>query len=940
MTSATPLAPMPRFPAFYEALNGREPFPWQARLAEQVAESGRWPAEIGVPTGLGKTACLDIAVWWLASQADRPPAERTAPTRIWWVVNRRLLVDSTADHAEHISSALTDGGLEILRIVGQRLRSIGDGSGSSPLEVIRLRGGVASSRPTDPSCPAVILSTIPMYGSRLLFRGYGTSRTMRSVDAALAGIDSLVLVDEAHLARHLTNLISQLAVCVDGAERVLGEARSYPQVVAMTATGDAKGEDRFELDADDQHNEIVRTRLDATKSIEVRVHPRHSEKHLALAAEQLLQGASGSACLVFANSPGTARAVWSILRKRFPASAASTILLTGRTREREAASIRERILDGVEGMASDRSLAAPRERHLIVVATQTLEVGADIDAEFLVTETCGVRALTQRLGRLNRLGRFEQARGVFVHMPPPSRRGKSRSGSIEWPVYGSEPDSVRERLQRAVRPETGTVNLSPREVTDVLGEPGDDPGRAPEILNGLLWEWVKTTTPPPGEAPVEPYFSGIAGVDYTVSVIWRAHVPEPDWRLWPRPSNREIVSIPIREFQDTLDENAEVRRLGTDQMTIELSRAADLRPGNVVVLPSHEGLLDEFGWNPIAADPVFDMSVPVRGLPLDTDAMRRLSGVSLNKVWSVDSGDVTLGNLLKEALGDVEDHEDTDEDRRQEAAEQLLKTLDKTSPKGWEAGEWSRFLADLETKVVSVPHEVPRLRLARASTERRSDELDETSLARNATLLHHHGQRVGDVAGSIAKRVGVPARFVGEIRRAGRWHDCGKADARFQRWLNPTGRAANDEPSPLLAKSDVPRSRWNATRVAAGWPRGGRHEALSARLVGGWIATLRDGDPLLADLLVHLVASHHGSGRPLIPPVRDGALDTINAEIEGVRLESDADLAVVDWEQPARFRRLNDIFGPWGLALMETIVRQADHRVSGEISRDSGEVAS
>ena len=66
------------FPAFYEAINERPPFPWQARLAKHVAETDSWPIEVGVPTGLGKTACLDIAIWWLASQADLSPADRTA----------------------------------------------------------------------------------------------------------------------------------------------------------------------------------------------------------------------------------------------------------------------------------------------------------------------------------------------------------------------------------------------------------------------------------------------------------------------------------------------------------------------------------------------------------------------------------------------------------------------------------------------------------------------------------------------------------------------------------------------------------------------------------------------------------------------------------------------------------------------------------------------
>ena len=113
---------MPTFAKLYRALNGRDPFPWQRRLAEQIAATEQWPAEVGVPTGLGKTACLDIAVWWLASQADRAPAERTAPTRIWWVVNRRLLVDSTAEHAERIASVFTDP--DSAKLVGLDERSL------------------------------------------------------------------------------------------------------------------------------------------------------------------------------------------------------------------------------------------------------------------------------------------------------------------------------------------------------------------------------------------------------------------------------------------------------------------------------------------------------------------------------------------------------------------------------------------------------------------------------------------------------------------------------------------------------------------------------------------------------------------------------------------------------------------------------------------------
>ena len=518
--NGTAMPPMPVFAELYRELNARDPFPWQRRLAEQVAATEQWPAEVGVPTGLGKTACLDIAVWWLASQADRQPAERTAPTRTWWVVNRRLLVDSTAEHAEWIARVLGDPDAanvvgrdrEVVASVAHRLSSLSAEPGGSPLEVIRLRGGVASRTTADPSQPAVLLCTLPMYGSRLLFRGYGSNRRLRVVDAAMAGTDSLILLDEAHLAPHLRALLPALAACTPDAHATLGQARSSPRIAALTATGDAASGQRFDLDDDDRAHPVVRQRLDAAKPLELRVETSDSARRLTDATLKLLQRAPRpAACVVFTNTPKTARETFGRLRKLLPEDAAEVLLLTGLTREREAEWVRARILDRDHGMAAARAVAAGRQRHLVVVATQTLEVGADIDAEYLVTEACGVRALTQRLGRLNRLGRFPHARATYVHLPPPKpQRGRRVAHPDPWPVYGAEPASVLERLQEARAPE-GSVSLSPRQVAEVLGPPRDLPGRAPEVLPGILWEWTKTTTPPEGEAPVEPYFSGIAG---------------------------------------------------------------------------------------------------------------------------------------------------------------------------------------------------------------------------------------------------------------------------------------------------------------------------------------------------------------------------------------------------------------------------------------------
>lgn len=918
------IPPLPSFSEFYHAVHGREPFPWQARLAREVLKQDRWPPEIGVPTGLGKTACLDIAVWWLSSQADLAPKHRTAPTRIWWVVNRRLLVDSTAAHAERLAQMLGDpasAGLidrtkrRAVERVATRLRSLWIERTARPLDVITLRGGIASRTPTDPARPTIILCTVPMYGSRLLFRGYGSK--LRSVDAAMAGIDSLVLLDEAHLARHLRELIPALAACHPEAGDLLGRQRSRPVVISLTATGDADESERFKLDRNDEAHPVVRERLDARKPLKVDLAKGNDcAKPLADAAIALTKKASAPAgCLVFSNTPKTARATFERLRKALPE--AEVLLLTGLMREREAAQIRNRILDDEHGMATDRPADASRRRHLVVVATQTLEVGADIDAEYLVTEGCGVRALTQRLGRLNRLGRFSHARATYVHVPPSGHRGGRNRAAKEnsWPVYGAEPETVLERLLKSrVGGDDEIVDLSPRSVASVLGTPNDDPGRAPEVLPGLLWEWTKTTTPPEGTAPVEPYFSGIAARPLSISLLWRAHIPEPGKRLWPRAKDREAIEIPLAEAREHLG-NAAMCRLGSDGVTAEKVSVGDFRPGDRIVVASDAGHMDRFGWNPAVASPVADDSLAGLGLPLDAVAIRRLCGAEVS-------------GLINTALGGSDDDRDIDDAERFKAVSDILAAIrDTPAPPGWEETEWTGFIARLRPRVLEPRNEVPRLLVEQPDDEDPSNEFDELSLGRIAVELDEHCRAVVNRARILSERTGLPDDLREVVGLAAELHDIGKADARFQRWLNP-----KSEPGPLLAKSDTPRHRWEATRVSAGWPKGGRHEELSARLVLAWLAQTPDwGSPLQRDLLVHLVVSHHGKGRPLVPPAADGTTGSVAGVVRGQSVTATANLALVDWEQPSRFHRLQKQVGPWGLALLEAIVIRTDNAVSAGI---------
>lgn len=910
---------LPDFAAFYRAVHDRAPFPWQERLAAEVSAAG-WGRPIGVPTGLGKTATIDIAVWALATQANRPAPERTLPTRIWYVVGRRLLVDAAFDHGTELARCLReDRRHPVLGPVGEALASIAAlGTEQGPLHVTRLRGGAdLGARPPDPSQPALVFATVDMFASRWLFRGYGTSTSMRPIDAAHAGVDSLVLLDEAHLSPNLLALPGPLSQCDPGDPGLLlSSARSRPILVSLTATGTGAG-DGFDLDAEDRAHPVVSQRLRASKP--TRLVPS-TAKELVGDLVEAITGALGSAegpttVLAFANRPVTARLVATALPRALGSHdpRVEVVLLTGRMRDREADQVRSLVLDPVYGLPAGRSPDAERDRSLVVVATQTLEVGADLDAEHLVTESAGVRALVQRFGRLNRLGHRPGASGTIVH--PVDR--------AEDPVYGAEPSTVWERLKPQVVP-GGTVDLGPASIGEVLGPPHDEPPPAGELLPPLLWEWAKTSLPPVGEAPVELFFSGLAADHGQVSVAWRAHLLADGEPLVPRLAGAESVDLPRWELLEALEGVEQLHRLGPDRATVEVVDPARLRPGDQVLLPAGAGRYAPDGWDPSAREPVLDVSLLDGDLPLVPAAVQSL----------VPGADTEVMGLLDRLAAGPSDDElgDGADPAMPDDATQLVKLLRDAQPHPWlRREEWEARLDQIDTRVMR-PVDAPPLLRARPQVRYRSakvriDAFDELSFGlegAKAPTLREHLATVGDAAEAIAQAIGLPDDVVVAVVRAAAWHDLGKADGRFQRWLDPDARS-----DALLAKSDAPTHRREDARRAAGWPRGGRHEALSTRLVAAYL----DGHPEVAhrDLVEHLVISHHGYGRPLVP-VADDPLALVTAmEVDGVHVAVSGDLSRPDWEQPARFRRLCERYGYWGLALLEAIVRQADHAASSAV---------
>jgi CRISPR-associated endonuclease/helicase Cas3 len=255
------------FPAFFSAVHGTEPFPWQTRLARRVVDTGHWPPLLDLPTGTGKTAAIDVAVFHLAYEAYRGP-ERRAPLRVLFVIDRRIVVDAAFERARKIAEALRRPTKGVVGEIAERLTSL-SGVDGHPLDVVRLRGGVPQERDwaRSPVQPLVAISTVDQVGSRLLFRGYGVSPKMWPVHAGLVGADALWMLDEVHLSQPLRQTLNAI---VDEGHTSHGVIAERPRlapfaIVNLSATAGEQIEDAFTLDENDRRHPGLAARLGARK---------------------------------------------------------------------------------------------------------------------------------------------------------------------------------------------------------------------------------------------------------------------------------------------------------------------------------------------------------------------------------------------------------------------------------------------------------------------------------------------------------------------------------------------------------------------------------------------------------------------------------------------------------------------------------------------------
>lgn len=953
------------FSAFFRELwEERDPFPWQCEFARRLC-AGQKPDYVAVPTGTGKTACLDGAVFALAVQAGVPMAERTQGRRIFFIVNRRVIVDEAFDRAGALGRKLREAAPDsVVGRVAAALRALSGEPGSVPLVRAHLRGGIYRDRSWAGSLlqPMIICSTVDQAGSRLLFRGYGVSPQARPIHAALVAQDSLLIIDEAHISRPFIQTLQWVEKYrryqPAGAETV-----QFPfQLIQMTATppADVKDDQKIILSREDHEHPVLNPRLSKKKSARLvvelkakgKVRDEQMAKRLAEEAESILSDDPPRSIAIMVNRVATARSVAEKLEKN---NKGKVSLFIGRLRQidREAVTrkIQDRLKTGVSAHSAD---AGP----LIVVSTQCLEVGADLDFDALVTEAASLDSLRQRFGRLNRGGRNMVPRAVIVlpgdqDLPPE----KLDDAAPCDPIYYNAIPRTWAWLSSIAQ--DGVVDFGINTMSaavDALRSTGGDKALeallsptadAPIMLPAYLDCWVQTNPAPAIEPEVALFLHGPQREMADVQVCWRGDLPEvADQGEWTDiltfcpPTSAECLPVPLHVFLEWLNTGGKFDDRSSDvvesrqpaEKKPEESREIDalvwrspddvfwaaqgtgIRPGDTIVLRVQAG-----GWkslgnipgapdDPMLAPETFLSADDIRRIDMAERAAastRRRAILRIHHaLWSKLETGIVISALIDMA-DDQEQNWGTSE------IKDLLKQLlsDETSAQFFiaEHRDIIEHLAEPRVRIcVEIYPDSQGFALsARDLLPRRDaneiDDADPDALleAPQPQELFKHTE---DVLARLKKALALlpMGAFRESLIAAAAVHDWGKIDPRFQALLRGATPFAAMASTSFLAKSGSIAPSAMARRVArerACLPDGFRHEMLSVQMAEttGGAAALPKSSVLHA-LALHLVATHHGYARPFPPLVEDDTPPDVSLSMNG---ESIAVTTATRIEHPA-----------------------------------------
>ena len=481
-------------------------------------------------------------------------------------------------------------------------------------------------------------------------RGYATSRGMWPWHFAFLNNDCLWVLDETQLMGVGLSTTAQLQAFRNQLQ-TFGPSRT----LWMSATLDQKALDTVDASVDrasltlSEHDlglpQVVR-RLNGKKAIQ-RLNFDVSDKKYAqlLAGEILSRHDQGNRMiLVVLNRVIRAQSVFKELKKIIGkrGDAPKILLIHGRFRPAERIELNRCLREDIPKSGG------------IVVATQTVEAGVDLDAEILITELAPWSSLVQRFGRCNRSGLHPEAKIYWINIPDKEAA----------PYNEVDLASARNVL----------ADLSDVSISNIRGIAVPTLKISNHVLRRKDLLELFDTTPDLTGADIDISRFIRDGDDKDIQVYWRSWVGETDGVKppddLPKPQAEELCNVGISGARKFL-EKADAWRW--DFVTGEwMSTVHDKRlwPGIVLMLPAHAGGYDSLvGWTGNHQDFVAPFSIDdQRSSPAD------------NSESDVDSFILRFVPLVKHSSDLV---------RHLERLKNLLATYEDLPWEGvYEAGRW------------------------------------------------------------------------------------------------------------------------------------------------------------------------------------------------------------------------------------------------------------
>lgn len=179
----------------------------------------------------------------------------------------------------------------------------------------------------------------------------------------------------------------------------------------------------------------------------------------------------------------------------------------------------------------------------------------------------------------------------------------------------------------------------------------------------------------------------------------------------------------------------------------------------------------------------------------------------------------------------------------------------------------------------------------------RSADTEGSDSARKDIFLHSHTSDVEEHMRRFVDKLNLVQELKQALLLAAKIHDLGKGRKIWQQSIGNFNE-------PALAKSKKGMNR----QLLGDY----RHE-FGSLLDATQNAEFQKFPEDMKDVVLHLIAAHHGRGRPHF-----STEEAFDPEGQG------ADVQTMALEVPRRFARLQQRYGRWGLAWLESLLRAAD----------------